>query len=748
MDERTNEESQGLHLLDYLAVVRQRLPIAVGVFLAVVVLTGLYAWTRTPRYTATSRLLIESGGVNLTAMKDAYDPMRASLTQRDIIQTQIQLIKSTPVMEAVLQQGFLAQSKDFRESRDPVRHLASLIIVTPARSGYVMDVGVERENPREAAQIANAVVSAYLAETRHRRMGVSDDGIAELKKKSEELRVRLDATTAELHAFMVTNRMVSFEDAQNIVVERLKGLNNNLMAAEPQRILAEANYRTAEEALKAGHPIESIPGVLESQIISGLKIDLARLEGQYSEMQARLGDKHPQLQSITAQIDTLRTKLALESANIVGALQGRYAQALNEEKMLREELTKQEDNVLHFNELASKYNLLRQSRDSIQEAYSTLIRRMDELNVSQLSGQGDNVFVVARAEVPQMRSWPARGRMLLLGIFFGALLAVGFCFFLDYMDTTIKGEADVRHLLNSVIIGGVPSAEKEAGEEMFDDLFALKKPRSHFAEAFRTARTSLAFSSTDKPLRSLVVTSTLPAEGKTLTAINLAIAYAQAGKRTLLLDTDMRKPRLHKLFKSAGGLGISNLLASAPGSLDPDAVMVPTDIENLFYLPTGPVPPNPVEMLDSARFSQLIEELLKRFELLIFDSPPALNLVDALVIGKKVDGLVLVARTFVTNKYAAQQVAKQIAASKVKLLGVMLNNVDMPAGNYYYYSSYYYSRYGSYYTEEGKPSQPKWKEAMAALLDRTHGGKAAQSKWKEAFAALRDRFHGERKRRS
>jgi uncharacterized protein involved in exopolysaccharide biosynthesis len=548
MDEWTNEESQGLHLRDYLAVVRQRLSVAVGVFLLVVLATVLYAWTRTPRYTATSRLLVESGGVNLTAMQDAYDPGRTSLTQRDIIQTQIQLIKSTPVMEAVLQQGFLAQSKDFRESKDPVRTLAEMIQVTPARSGYVIDVSVERENPAEAAQIVNAVVSAYLAENRRRRRGVSDDGIAELQKKSAELRVRLDEATAALHAFMVTNRMVSFEDAQNIVVERLKGLNNNLMKAEPLRMQAEAHYRTAEAAMKAGQT-ESIPEVQASTLINGLKMDLSRLEQQYSEMQARLGANHPQLQSVVAQIDALKTKLAMEATHIVDALRGRYEQALNEEKMLRAELAKQEEAVLEFNELAAKYNLFRQSRDSVQEAYSAIIRRIDELNVGQLSGQGDNVFVVSRAEVPQIKSWPSRGRMLLIGIFFGGLLAVGFCFFLDYMDTTIKGEADVRNLLDSPVIGGVPSADKEAAKRRSTICFALKKPRSHFAEAFRSARTSLAFSSTDKPLRSLVGTSTMPGEGKTLTAVNLAIAHAQAGKRTLLVDTDMRKPRLHKVFK-------------------------------------------------------------------------------------------------------------------------------------------------------------------------------------------------------
>lgn len=716
MTEWNNEEGTGLHLWDYVAVVRQRLPVAAGVFLLVVAATVLYAWTRTPRYTATSRLLIENKGVNLTSMQDAFDPGRSALTQRDLIQTQVQLIKSTPVMEAVLQQGFLAQSKDFRESKDPVRQLAELIQVTPARSGFVLDVSVERESPTEAARIVNAVVSSYLAENRRRRMGVSDEGIAELKKKAEELRVRLNESTTALHAFMATNRMVSFEDAQNIVVDRLKGLNQNLMKAEPLRMQAEAHYRTAEAAMKAGQA-ESIPGVQASTLINGLKTDLARLEQQYSEMRARLGDMHPQLQSTIAQMDAIRTKLAMESTYVVDALRGRYEQALNEEKMLREELRKQEEAVLQFNELAAKYNLFRQSRDSIQEAYSTIIRRIDELNVSQLSGQGDSVFVVSRAEVPQEKSWPSRSRMLLMGIFFGGLLAIGVCFFLDYMDTTIKGESDVRTLLNSSVIGGVPSAEAEAGDAAFDDLFAVNKPRSHFAEAFRSARTALAFSMVDKPLRSVVVTSTMLAEGKTLTAVNLAIAHAQAGKRTLLIGADLRKPRVHAVFNGRSDVGLSNLLAA--DNLESERAIVQTGIANLFYMSSGPVPPNPVELLDSERFGRRLEEWLKKYEMIVFDAPPMLNLADALVIGKHMDGAVLVVRTFVTNKYAAQQVARQIAASKIKLLGVLLNNVDMPSGAAY--SSYYYSRYGGYYGDRPETAKKGWREKIGALAGRRSG---------------------------
>ncbi|MBQ7252985.1 MAG: polysaccharide biosynthesis tyrosine autokinase [Kiritimatiellae bacterium] len=692
--DETNQETEGLHLLDYLAVVRQRMPLAIGVFLAVALLTVLYTWTRTPRFTAVSRLLIEARGVNLTATQDAFDPGRANLAQRDLIQTQVQLITSVPVLESALETGILADNPDFAQARDPVRKLGKMIKVLPASTGYVLDVSVTSENPVEAAKVVNAVVDAYIAASRARRLGVSDDGIAELKKKAADLNARLNAESAELQAFMTSNRMVSFEDAQNIVVDRLKGLNKNLMAAEPVRMAAQSRYEAAAAALSSGASVESIPGVLENSLVTSLKIELSKLEQQYSECKDRLGPQHTQIQSLTAQMESLRTKIALEAANIVAGLKTKYEQALEEENMLRAELARQEEEVLHFNELADRYNLLRQSRDSAREAYTSIIRRIDELDVSRLSGQGDNVFIVARAEVPQEKSWPSRGKMLLIGLFFGALLAVGACFFFDYMDTTIKNDADVRTYLAQSLLGSIPSATREAEEndETFDDFFALRHPRGHFAEAFRTARTALAFTAADKPLKSFAVTSTLASEGKSLTAVNLALAYAQAGKKTLVVDCDLRKPRLAKLFPGCGKKGLSDFLTADGG--DPVAAVFKTPVENLFFLPSGTVPPNPVELIDSERFSAVKEKLSESFDILVFDAPPALNMVDALVLGKQTDGLVLVTRAFVTSKFAARQLARQLAVANARVLGVLLNNVDTTAGDYYYGGYYNYYSYG------------------------------------------------------
>ena len=727
-DESTNE----LHLLDYLSVVLQRWPVALGIFALVAVLTVLFTWTRTPRYTATSRLLVETRGINLTAMQDAYDQGR--LAQSDIMQTQIQLITSPRVMEAVLQSGIFAQSPEFLTSQNPVQKLAKMVKATPAKAGYVLDVSVENENPELAANIVNTVVKSFLARNRERRLDVSGGGIAELKKKADELRSRLDLESASLQSFMESNRMVSFEDAQNIVVDRLKGLNKNLMAAEPLRMQAEARYKTAQSILDTGVAVETIPGVQESPRVNAIKSELTKLEQQYSDIQDRFGANHQQLKSLTAQIHALRTQLAIEAENIVAALKGKYEQALNEENMLREELAKQEEEVLRFNELSTRYNLLKQNRDSLQETYNTIIHRIDELDVTQISGQGDNVSVESWAEVPQVPSWPSKKKMLMLGLFFGILLAVGFCFFLDYMDTTIKSEADVRTYLGQSILGGIPSAESEAEDGKLDDLFAVANPRSHFAESFRTIRTALAFTATDSALRAMTISSVFPSEGKSLVAINLAIAYANVGKRTLLVDTDMRKPRLQHVFTPSSKQGIADLL-SAENRLEPEPLVSATSIENLFYLPSGTIPPNLVELLDSSRFDALLAKLKQTYEMIIFDAPPALNMADALILGKRTDGLVLVTRAFSTNKFAAGQLAKQLNATRVRVLGVLLNNVDAPSEGYYnYYSSYgYYYRYYQY----GNEAQNKQQAGLfSRLLHRNHStSKKSKTKSKSSRSA-------------
>jgi capsular exopolysaccharide synthesis family protein len=266
------------------------------------------------------------------------------------------------------------------------------------------------------------------------------------------------------------------------------------------------------------------------------------------------------------------------------------------------------------------------------------------------------------------------------------------------MDTTIRNDVDIRTHLRSSVLAAVPASSREIEDGATPDFVTQTHPRSHAAEAFRALRTALAFRLRNRPLRSLAISSTFPQEGKSVISINLAIAEAQVGKRTLLVDTDMRKPRLHLAFRVTAPTGIADWLSSTTQA-PPQSLAIKTSIPNLFFLPCGTIPANPVELLDSPRFLELVKHLETHFDIVIFDSPPSFSLVDALVTAKALDGLLLVTRSFSTPKAPAQQVCDHMRDGGVTLLGVVLNNVDLPHHAYYYYGSGMHGKLLPYYEE-------------------------------------------------
>ena len=699
-DEYVTEDMPEIHLWDYVQVVLQRLPLALWVLVGVLILTALYTWTRTPRYEARSRLLIEKSRIDLTAIKDVYDPTSAGISQREYLQTRVKLILSRPVAEKTLQATDLISDPAFAGSQDPVAKLMAMLVVEPIRNSQLIDVSIQGENPKQAAEIVNAVVKTFREENSKRRMGVSEEGLVELRKKAEELREKLDKASRELHSFMAENKMVSFEKAQNIVVERLRDLNKNLTSFQPMRMKLQARVKAAEAAVADGVSVDSLPDVIDSPVIRALKLDLARVEQEYAQMFARLGEKHAQVQAVSSRMGAVRTKLALEAAAILSSLRTEYRQALGEEELLKKALAEQEEAVLRLNQLAVEYDLLARSKRSVEKAHDTVIRRIEEIGMNRMGGQGEDVFVISRAEIPTKVAWPRPVRNMAVGFMLAVALAVGLCFFLDYMDTTVKDETDVVNVLGSSVLAGIPDAGKELGDSDGSPVAMMNQPRSRFAEALRSLRSAIAFSGGEHPPRTLMITSALPSEGKSLVAASLAIAEAQAGKKTLLVGADMRKPSLHRLLGLKSQKGLSNLLAQKEVTLE-DSI-VETNVKGLFLMPSGPIPPNPVELLDTVRFDEVVKEAESLFDVVVFDTPPCLALVDALVMGRKVDRAILIARSFVVPKAAAAQVMRRFRRNAVQFVGVVLNNVDLPKQRYYHYHPYYgyYGRYGAYYSDD------------------------------------------------
>jgi len=692
-----------VHLWDYVQVILQRLPLAILVGTSIMIVAVLYTWTRTPRYTSTARLLVEPSQVNLTDMKGAIDPVVTSANKREHMQTQAALLRSRPVLEGVIDKLGLLSVAGFADAKDPVNALQKRISVTPVRNTYLIDVSVEREDPKQAQAIVNATISAFMEETRHRKLGVSEEGLSQLKQKAETLRTRLTDATKALQTFMVENSMASFERSQNVVLDRLRDLSKELTSIQPQRMELQARVEAAEEALAKGESITDLPDTIAAPVIRELKLQLIKLGNEYSQLVERLGENHPSLQSLSTQIQSLQTKTILEANAILSSMRTEFGQALARERLLEAAIEEQQERVYRFNQLASEYDVLRQAKDALQGPYTTISRRIEEIDINRIGGQGESIFVVSRATLPVLKSWPSKKKNLLVAFVLAGGLAVGLCFFLDYMDTTVKGEVDVRRFLNSKVLAGIPDIRSKGEGGGKSDLVVLDNPRSHTAEAFRALRTALTFSLPGENIRSVVVSSALPSEGKSLAAINLAIAQAQTNKRTILVDADMRKPRLHHVFGTGNQHGLSGLLSGKEHKRLADLV-VNTPVENMDVLPCGPIPRNPAELLEGRAFEQLIETLHHDYDFIVIDSPPGFSLVDSLILAKHTDGLILVVRSFVTPKAAAEQFANRLSEADARLLGVVMNNVDTPRGAYYYgYGGYYYggrSKYGKYYRQE------------------------------------------------
>ena len=699
-----------LHLWDYVGVVLNRLHVFLTVFIGILLLVGLYTLTRTPLYRATARILIESKGIDITNTEGSETMGGTSYQDREYLPTQLMLITSRPVLERVLEHDDLISHPDFAEGGDPIARLSGAIMVGQIHGSRLVDVSVDRERPEDAARIANALVESYQQFERMRRLGISEGGLVELHKKSEELREKISDINKELKKFLLRHNIVSFEHSRSMVESRSAGLNESLWHTEPLRIQIKSKVETVKLGEEGDALFESVPEVYDSPVIIALIQTLADLERQEADLKHRYGKEHPQLRGIAVQAVAIKNNMERYARSVLRSMHAQYEILNKEVGYLREAMRAQEMEVSRFGELSEEYGLLTLEEEFTKESYRLVNRRIEEISLNSLSGQGDNIFIISPAEVPRVKSFPKTKMNLLLGGMLALFFAVGSCIFLDYMDTSLKTVEDVQQTFDAEILGVIPSGAPELGPGDHLDLLALTKPKSHFAEAFRMLRAAIFLGSTDRRMQVLAITSTMPQEGKSLSSINLAVANAFSNKRTLLIDADMRRPRLHDAFNQSMSRGLSTLLAEGVTSegISQAVIDLPED-PNLFLMPAGEIPTNPSSLLEGPAFKQLIDTLRSSYDVIIIDTPPLLSLVDSSLIAQRSDGIIMVVRAFSTQRKAAVSAAANLSATNTRLLGCVVNNADFARTNRLYgYMSYKY--YGAYFNDADSTGPKKKKK--------------------------------------
>ncbi|NBD07481.1 GumC family protein [Corallococcus silvisoli] len=675
--------------------------VMLGVALAITALTA--AWTlRQPRiYAASTSLIIDVTAPRILdgEVKEVMGEERSNYWfNKEYYATQSEIITSRAVASRVVDRLGLSKDAAFLglpanqdpaarakalEDADAVGLLRSRIQVVPGKDSRVMNIGVEDVDPVRAALLSNEVAAAYMAENLALKLRTTEEARTWLEGRLDELGRQSKAGEMAVYDLKKDADMLStsLESRLSIVSERINSYNLKLtevrtrIAAQQARV--DAIHRLRKDAGNTDETwAEAVPGAKDGPI-QDLKLRYGEQKAACAELSERYLPEHPKLLECNRKLEVVRDDLLKSLTNVVRSAETQLAEAQGEERNLNKLLDETKAEAFLVNKKAIEYGRLQRESDNNQRLYELVLKRLKDIELSGLL-RTSNVRVLDAAQPVMVPVRPHVRRNLLVGWVMGLLLGLGVALFLEMLENSVTSQSDVEEVLGLAFLGVVPRMEA-VREPRERDLYVHRAPRSAVAECCRAVRTNLLFMSPDHPCKTLVVTSSGPQEGKSTTCINLGVAMAQSGNRVLLLDTDMRRPRLHRAFGVPNDLGISSLVVGE-GSLD--KAVKSTEVPNLFVLPCGPLPPNPAELLHTRAFAELLRTAAEKFDRIILDSPPLNAVVDAAVLATQADGVVMVLKAGRTDRGAAKRALRSLADVQARMFGAILNDVDLRQPRY------------------------------------------------------------------
>lgn len=722
-------DQRELHLRDYLRVVAKR---KYTVFTVLVLVLGgavLYTLSAVPLYRGDVKVLIEK-----VEPSSLYGGYRWSAHDPEFYETQYQLIKSHAVARRVVATLALETSELFLPAegagaagpaervsawlsetwavarrvlgfaplapeppagesalprtpeRQPLDEIAEQVRrgleVRPVRDSRIAEVSYLSPHPRLAAAIANAAANAYIEQTLEMRLSSARQALGWMAKKAEEERSRLERSEKALQQYMRANDIVTMEDRIAVTPQRLADLSAQLTRAEARRKELQVLHAKVEELSAEPGLLETLPAVASDPSLGALRAEILKAEQRISELSRRYGPKHPLMVKALEELEVLRDRRGLEVRRIVSSLRNEYELAVANEREFRGVLEETKARASGLNEKYIQYGILKREADANRQLYEALTKKLKEQSVTE-DTQSVNLWIVEEAKVPEAPVYPRTRRNVLLGAVLGLLAGLGMAFLVEYLDNTVKGPDDVETTLGLPLLGVVSNLR---GRRARVEEVLLDGKLTPVAEEYRSLRTALLLSSAQGPPRSVVVTSMTPEEGKTSTALNLAVALAQSGRPVVLVDADLRRPRIHKALGLGNEVGLSTYLTGASGP----EVLQQTAVPQLRVVPAGPLPPNPQELLSSRAMAELARTLAPNGEVVIFDSPPVLTVADARLLAKLADGTILVARSKKVTCDELRAGVKLLRDIDARVLGVVLNRFDARRGGYGYYHRYGY----------------------------------------------------------
>jgi capsular exopolysaccharide synthesis family protein len=706
MEGEGGEEKQ-FSLVEYWHVLVKRKWTVIGLFV-IAVLTGfMMTMLSTPLFQATATIQIDrpiepAVGQSMNSEQGYFDYR--------FYETQFQLLRSRSMSEKVaarfdpndpvfsimaepspfsrlmnLLTGAAEQPQEEVSIEQKRSRLAGLVRggmgIDPVKDSRLVRIHFISPDPRLSASVANAIAESFIQTNMDRRVDNSSYAREFLEDRLEQVRVKLEDSERALAQY-AQREQIAVGNNESLLSQDLEALNAALTQAKQERIDAETKLRQVQGMGALAHPM-----LLQNEGVQALRSTRGKLEAEYQEKRLTYKEGYPLMQQLRSQIEQIDLQLEREVKIVREGLLAGFEGARQKEAMLEEQVKNVASQVLDVQARRASVTVLEREVETNRQLYDALLQRYKEIGISSTT-EANNVSIVDQALPPGGPFSPNLIRNLMMAMVVGLVIGIALAFLFEYLDDTLKRPEEIEKHLGIGVLGVIPKLDGSNVEE------ALEDPRSAFSEAYRSVRTSLQFSTEQGVPKVLLVTSSSSAEGKSTTAITLAKNLAQLGKRVLLIDGDLRNPSLHRSLGSENAMGLSNYLA---GGIKPAAAIRPTKQLRLTFIPSGPLPPNPAELLAGPKMMSLLSLAAEKFDQVIIDGPPVMGLADAPILANIADGTLLVVEAGVTRIAMAKATLKRLMGARAHVVGALLTKFDARVAGYGYggdYSAYHYYSYG------------------------------------------------------
>jgi len=687
----------------YWKIIKPKLHIVIFITLFMVIGAWIKESLKTPMFNATGLLMIEPERdiINFGNSYSFYG------YRNEYFNTQIKILKSRSLTRAVMEEMVL-YGVDF--SKVSIGGMS----VSPIEDTRLVYISYSSSNAEVAARLVNTLFEKFIEFNINIKTKSSKQTSEFISKQIKSLRVNLAQKESELQEYGKRKGLFYLSRKDSTVVEKFSDLNKAYTNAQINRVNKQAIY----EELK-GRSFEDYSQVKQSQLISNLKSNYSNLETDYKKKSQIFKESYPKMKQIMSQMDTLKKRIQYETRDIAMKIfkeaKNDYQSALKREKSLLALLNKQKGVMVGSNADAIYYNSLNIEVENMRVLLNYLGKRQKESILSSKTEQSgiSNIRVIDKAEIPLFPISSGKKKTLIMAFVLGISIGLGLIFLADYLDRTLKMPEDVRALLAIPGLGIVFSSKSKSHKSLYYhdnykyeygkkketkkkfeprdiELINFIDPECPFSESYRSIRTSILLSSAEHAPRIITISSSVPQEGKTATTANLAISFCQLGKKVIIIDGDLRKPRMHKIFNKKNTMGLSSYLV---GRVKFSQIVQKTHIPNLFLVSSGPIPPNPAELIDSEIMKNMLKKLLEIVDFVFIDSPPLIGIVDTILLAKYSDGVVLVNWAGKTKNELIEKAKKELDQFNIRTLGVVLNRADFKKTTTYDYTYNYQYKY-------------------------------------------------------